>query len=365
MNKKTDVSQAPKPPKASSKLHYPFGKLTQEGELVELFDGIFIIRMPLHIGIAYINLYVLEDDDGWFLIDTGLPNEPTQSYWHKVLPSLISRKPVKGIICTHFHYDHAGLAQFLVELCQAPLYMTYGEYYFLRSVAVEDKHSRVSAQSRFMAEHGAPQEEVTVIAEANLKDPFVEFVPERFIRLQDQQVFEIGARQWEIKIGSGHSPEHACLFSAGPEHILISGDQLLPQISSNIFVHDTEPMANPLAEWFTALDWLKELPLTTHCLPAHGNPFQGVADRVDELEQHHQRALRTILDNARYEHQFTAHDAMRWLFPNIHRPVDLILALSEMIAHCNYLCESGQLVRISTESGIYFCKPETNTSSLY
>ena len=308
-------------------------------------------------------MYVLEDHDGWFIVDTGLPNEATKSYWQEITQLLLCKKPIKGIICTHFHYDHAGLAQFLADLCSAPVYMTYGEYYLLRSIAVEDKTKRIKSQIDFLATHGMSEDELALISDANMKDPFIEFVPEQFIRLCNKQVLKIGNREWEVKVGSGHSPEHACLLSIGAESILLSGDQLLPKISSNIFVNDTEPMANPLAEWFTSLSWLRELPSDTYCLPAHGRPFKGISYRVDELKRHHQRTLNTIIDNANNIHFFTAYEAMRWLFPKIHRPVDLILALSEIIAHCNYLCETHQLLRAHSESGIKFCKPEFKTSS--
>ena len=72
-------------------------------------------------------------------------------------------------------------------------------------------------------------------------------------RLQDNQILRIGETDWQIIVGSGHSPEHACLYSSALK-VLISGDQILPIITSNVSVHPTEPNANPLKNWMESHD---------------------------------------------------------------------------------------------------------------
>lgn len=326
-------------------LTYPLGTLQGEGTPFRLADGVYVVRMPLHIGIAYINVYLLEDTDGWYIVDTGLPNDATRRHWHSLANEWFAGTVVKGIVCTHYHYDHAGLAGFLADLFSAPVYMTFGEYYLLRSAAVESTTERVTAQVAFFAAHGTPKDEQDKMAQANLNDPYTQFVPTHFSRLQHGDVWHIGSRQWRIVIGRGHSPEHACLFSDDERPILISGDQLLPEISSNIFVQDTEPNANPLLAWGESLTALHQLPTDTLVCPAHGHPFEGIQLRVQQLRAHHRKTLQRICERAGKVKRFTAYEAMRWLFPKIHRPVDLMLALSETIAHINYLSRTGELVR--------------------
>jgi hypothetical protein len=78
-------------------------------------------------------------------------------------------------------------------------------------------------------------------------------LPDSFRRLVDRDTITIGGRYWQVIVGRGHSPEHASLYCPGLK-LLISGDQVLPRISSNVSVFPTEPAANPLLH---ALDWIE------------------------------------------------------------------------------------------------------------
>src|SRR3569833_475455 len=101
-------------------------------------------------------------------------------------------------------------------------------------------------------------------------------LPDSYHRLSDGASVDIGGRSWRVVVGTGHSPEHACLYC--PElKLLISGDQILPRISSNVSVFPTEPEANPLSEWLTSLARLKrEIPDDVLVLPAHNECFRGL-----------------------------------------------------------------------------------------
>ncbi|WP_439955514.1 hypothetical protein, partial [Klebsiella pneumoniae] len=73
---------------------------------------------------------------------------------------------------------------------------------------------------------------------------------------------------------------------------LISGDQVLPKISSNVSVFPTEPDGDPLTDWLNSLAKVKrEVPDDVLVLPAHNEPFRGLHARLDHLARGHERGL--------------------------------------------------------------------------
>lgn len=329
-----------------AELLFPMTDVIEEGVPRLIAPDVYLVKMPLKMALSHINVYLLKDSDGWYIIDSGLPNEATKNYWRALAAGFLVGKTVKGIICTHFHYDHAGLAPFLAELFQAPVWMTLGEYYTLRSLAVEDRDHRIAAQSEFLKNQGMPSDIVSKVADYCAADPFVSFVPREFRRLHEGLTFKIGIRTWTVKIGRGHSPEHACLYSIDEQPLLIAGDQVLPDISSNVFVADTEPEADSLTDWLTSLLALKTLPADILVLPSHGQVFKHLHARVNQLVAHHQRMLDTLLLHANLVSSFNAYQAMCWMFPYIKSGVDIMLAQSETLAHLNYLCTNNKIKRV-------------------
>ena len=102
-------------------------------------------------------------------------------------------------------------------------------------------------------------------------------------RLRDGETLQIGKHAWQVIVGRGHSPEHACLYCPALK-LLISGDQVLPRISSNVSVYPTEPDADPMADWLASLDKLQALvPDDVLVLPSHNECFRGLHARIDAL----------------------------------------------------------------------------------
>ncbi|WP_341649248.1 MBL fold metallo-hydrolase [Thauera humireducens] len=132
-----DIVQSPAEAAASGKerIAFPFAPPQPDGELVELAQGIFWARMPMPMQLDHINVYLLRDGDGWFIVDTGLNLPASRTLWESIVERHFEGLPLKGVICTHFHYDHAGLSAWLTERFEAPLYMTHGEYFTMRTLA--------------------------------------------------------------------------------------------------------------------------------------------------------------------------------------------------------------------------------------
>jgi len=110
--------------------------------------------MPLEGGLDHINLYLLEDDDGWFVVDTGWNDDRTERLWNGIFEAHLSDKPVKGVICTHFHPDHIGQARMITDLFRCPLYMTFKEFYQALSFSGASRRNQSWQAEEFYARAG-------------------------------------------------------------------------------------------------------------------------------------------------------------------------------------------------------------------
>ncbi len=323
-------------------LEFPLVPPQADGSVVEIADGLLWIRMPMPMALDHINVYLIEDSDGWFILDTGLNTRTTRRLWQQIIEQHGKGKSVKGVICTHFHYDHSGLASWLTETFDVPLYMTHGEFYILKAISSNMSALGDAHQMAFYHQTGTPLEEVEAMIEGCRKDPFMQDSPPSFNRLREGDVLTIGKRNWRVVIGEGHSPEHACLYSE-QDKILLAGDQLLPHISSNVLISELEPQGKQLENWLNSLNKLQTLDSKTLVLPAHGPVFKNLHLRAQQLIQHHQEQLDLLRTLASQHKEFTAYQALKCLFNRPLSPVESMMALGETLAHLNWLEDNGDL----------------------
>jgi glyoxylase-like metal-dependent hydrolase (beta-lactamase superfamily II) len=113
-------------------IEYPFAEPPAPGATLEVAPGLHWLRMPLPFELDHINLWLLEDqhegEPAWTLIDTGLGDEATREIWQQLLGARLRDRPLKRVLVTHYHPDHAGSAAWLCERLDARLWMTRGEY---------------------------------------------------------------------------------------------------------------------------------------------------------------------------------------------------------------------------------------------
>ena len=334
-------------------VEYLFEGVPEPGALCEVAPGVQWLRMPLPMDLDHINLYLLEDTDGWWIVDTGIALGPTQSLWEQVFEQHLGDKPVKAVLSTHYHPDHTGMAGWLCERWRAPFFMTEGEYFtgLAYSRTTREHYSWTVEQS--MRRVGFAPEYI-----ASEKDNYGGFgsiikpMPTTFRRLRDGSTLSIGGHDWQVLVGRGHSPEHACLYSSS-RGILISGDQVIPRITSNISVSSSEPEGNPLRDWFQSLErFLDVLPADTRVLPAHNAPFTGLHDRLRYLIDHHEDHL-LALEEACVGHARSVIELVPVLFDRKLEGPNLSLAVGECLAHVNYLYHRGQVERSEDGQGCY------------
>lgn len=325
-------------------LNYPYGrKPPAPGELVQIAPRLHWLAMPLPFSLKFINLWLADDGDAWTVIDTGMPLEDTKAAWRSIFETELGGRPVRRIIVTHMHPDHVGNAGWISrKFPGSELWMSRLEYITCRMLVADTGREAPQAGIDFYHRAGWNADRID-----RYKARFGGFgrgvsrMPDAYRRLEEGQDFEMAGERWRVIIGRGHSPEHACLYCEAL-NIVISGDQILPRISSNVSVFPTEPGANPLAEWLESCERLRaQLPEDVLVLPAHNEPFLGAHKRLTHLIDGHETAL-TRLQQRLTEAPRRVIDTFPALFGRNIGEDDLSMATGEALAHLNLLMARGE-----------------------
>jgi glyoxylase-like metal-dependent hydrolase (beta-lactamase superfamily II) len=335
-------------------LTYPFAGPPPEGESMEVAPGVRWIRLPLPYQLDHINVWALDDGPGWAIVDTGSRTDATARVWRTLFANSRDQRPITRVFVTHLHPDHVGMAGWLTRRFGVRLWMTRLEYLMCR-VLVSDS-GREAPEDGTLFYHRAGWSDAAVETYRVRFGSFgthIHQLPDSFVRLYDGQELRIGTHTWRVIVGTGHSPEHACLYCPDLK-VLIAGDQILPRISSNVSVYPIEPEANPMADWLASLDKLKrDVPDDVLVLPAHNECFRGLHARIDALQRGQAHALerlrRALVQPRRAVDVFTSLFARRVTEDDVHL---LSMATGESLACLNYLVHRGEAVRTRDEHGV-------------
>ncbi|HEY4067227.1 MAG TPA: MBL fold metallo-hydrolase [Burkholderiaceae bacterium] len=348
-------------------LTYPFDTPPARGETLEIAPGILWIRMPLPFRLDHINLWALADGDGWTIVDTGVRNEESLATWRALFSRFADAGPVRRVIVTHMHPDHVGLAGWLTRKFDCRLWMTRLEYLHCRTL-LADTGREAPADALAFYRRAGWSEAATESYKARFGDfgKLIYALPDSYRRIRDGEVLRIGTHEWRVVVGSGHCPEHACLYCEELK-LLISGDQILPRISSNVSVHPMEPDANPMAEWLASLDKIeREVPDDVLVLPAHNDAFRGLHARIKRLRDGQHEAFERLRARLQEGPQ-RAVDVFAALF---HRPIGeanvalLGMATGESTACLNYLTASGEAQRTLDAEGVAWYRSSASRAEL-
>jgi len=359
-------------------LHYPFGdSLPAPGTTLDVAPGVRWLRMGLPFALDHVNLWLLRDHDedgrdGWSIVDCGIDNAATRAHWEQIFQHELQGLPVLRVICTHMHPDHLGLAHWLCERwstggCLAASVATQEDCRLW--ISSTDWHAgHLASQATtgfggegtalFFARHGLT--DVDTLAQVRRRGNYyanlVPQVPARFRRLMDGMVLRIGSRDWTCISGYGHAPEHIALHCADihgdtaagvdiascPASVLISGDMVLPRISTNVSVYDAEPEANPLPLYLNSIARLLALPVDTRVLPSHGKPFSGLHERIEQLTTHHDVRFADVL-TACAQGPKSAAELLQVIFRRMLDLHQTTFAMGEAVAHLHALASMGRL----------------------
>jgi glyoxylase-like metal-dependent hydrolase (beta-lactamase superfamily II) len=339
-------------------LHYPLGdRLPALGEALAVAPGLRWLRMGLPFALDHINLWLLRDRDeqgreGWAIVDCGIDNPATRAAWEQVFATGLDGLPVLRVIVTHMHPDHIGLAHWLCARWQCRLWISATDWHTARGAIQRETGFGGDAAARFYRRHGLVDE--GALAQLRQRgNHFASLVPElpaQYRRLMDGMPLRIADGTWRCIVGYGHAPEHIALFHAEAD-VLISGDMVLPRISTNVSVIDIEPEADPLPLYLDSVARLRSLPAATLVLPSHGKPFTGLHARIDQLHAHHVTHFGDI-EQACSQAPQSAADLLPVLF---RRPLDLhqtTFAMGEAVAHLHALQGRGRLRPVEGADGV-------------
>ncbi|WP_233235973.1 MBL fold metallo-hydrolase [Bordetella sp. LUAb4] len=339
------------------KLTYPWGDvLPQPGQALDVAQGVRWIRMPLPFALDHINLWLLRDEidgrAGWTVVDCGVSRDNVKALWEQVFESALDGLPVLRVLVTHMHPDHIGLADWLCRRWNAPLWMTMTDYALacLWSRSHGSGAGGEAAVAHF-SRHGMtdPASLDKLRERVGYYPNLVPSVPESFTRILHGDQVRIGGRDWRVIVGYGHAPEHAS-FYCEQIGVVISGDMVLPRISTNVSVFDHEPDADPLRRYLESLDGYEDVPEETLVLPSHDRPFKGLHERIAQQRRHHADRLAEVLQ-ACVQPCSTA-DILPIMFKRALDLHQMTFAMGEALAHLHMLHYQGKLSRRTDDDGI-------------
>ncbi|PBI84591.1 Hydroxyacylglutathione hydrolase [Variovorax boronicumulans] len=339
---------------AKGKLVYPFTELPPRGKSIEVADGVHWIRMPLPYSLDHINLWALDDGDGWAVVDTGVRTEETVAVWRELFANSPDTRGLTRVFVTHMHPDHVGMAGWLTRKFGVRLWMTRSEYLMCRVMVSDTGREAPDDAIAFYRRAGWGEAAIeTYRTRFGNFGKHIHPLPDSFRRLRDGEVLRIGAHDWRVVTGNGHSPEHACLYCPDLK-VLISGDQILPRISSNVSVSPVEPDADPMADWLASLAKLKrEVPDDVLVLPSHNECFRGLHARIDRLQHGQERSLDRLRNALKTPKR--AVDVFTSLFARSIAESDVPLlgmATGESLACLNYLRHRGEIACDIADDGV-------------
>jgi glyoxylase-like metal-dependent hydrolase (beta-lactamase superfamily II) len=341
------------PDGAHGPIRHPWEEPPAEGAAHQVAEGVLWLRLPLPMALDHVNVFALDDGDGWTLVDTGLNSRRTRAALEAAMAGPLGGRPVRRVLVTHHHPDHVGLAGWLQSVHGAELLMPRTGWLFARMLTLDVQEVPAPESLTFWRRAGMDAE---TMATRTAERPFnfadiVWPMPLGFTRIAEGCVLRAGGRTWDVRMGDGHAPEHATLWSRD-DGLVIGGDQLLPSISANIGVYATEPGADPLTDWIASCARLavhaREDQLV---LPGHKLPYTGLPARLEQMVENHHGALARL--RLHLAEPRTAVECFAPLFKRRIGPAEYGLALVEAVAHLNHLHRAGETERTERADGAW------------
>ncbi len=327
----------------------PIATPPEEGQAIELAEGVLWMRLPLPMALDHVNVYALDEGDGWTIVDTGLDTRRGRQIWQALRDGPLGGRPVRQVIGTHHHPDHIGLAGWFMATDEAHLLMSRTAWLMARMLLLDRQDRPPPETLAFWRRAGMPAD---IVARRAGQAPYnsadvVHPLPLGFIRLSEGQRIRFGGRSWRVALGDGHAPRHATFWSLD-DALVIGGDQLLPSISPNLGVYPTEPDADPVADWLESCVRLSGLARDDQLvLPGHKLPFTGLPTRMRQLIDNHHSAL-DRLETALSRGPRSAVECFDVLFKRRIAEAEFGLALVEAVAHVNHLRHQGRVRAVAT-----------------
>jgi glyoxylase-like metal-dependent hydrolase (beta-lactamase superfamily II) len=334
---------------APRRLHFLDIEPPQQGQAIEVAPGVRWCRIPLPIDLNHINVWLIDHEDGCVLVDTGMASPVGEAAWEAMDAEVFAQTPLRAVFVTHIHPDHIGLARWLQQRHGVPVWMSKRTHEQVQAFMASDTSTGVAEAERFFTAHGIADRSMLPSLSPARFARMTSGLPEVAKHVADGEKLRWGATEWTALETNGHAEGHLCLYSAA-YGALISGDQVLPTISSNIGFTWRSQDANPLHSFLTSLQRLHSLPGDTLVLPSHGLPFRGLQSRIDDLSRHHHEQLDSV-QRACHDGK-TALEILPVMFRRKLQGMHFFLAMAEALAHLEYLVNQSRLQRVTDAAGV-------------
>jgi len=338
-------------PSHPSSLTFPFAAPPAPGTLIDIAPGIRWLRLPLPYRLDHVNIYLIENEDGWTTFDTGLGTDACRQAWETALAGPLEGQRLKSVIVSHFHPDHVGLAGWLCEHHEVELTMPRPEY--LHSVLLQFAPADYGEEvfRPFYRRHGLSAEATEIVLSRGHEYlRRTTGVPASYHRIKHGDTLTIGSRDFQVQTGGGHSLEQAMLYRP-QEQLFIAADQVIARISPNVSVHPMEPSLDALGIYLASLQAIRNsIAPDVLVLPGHGLPFYGLHERIEELIAHHAARCAEIAAACK-DAPLTVAEIVPVLFTRTLDAHQTGFAFGEVLAHVNHMLGRGEL-RLETDAGV-------------
>lgn len=332
----------------------PWTEPPAAGRAIEVAPGLLWLRLPLPMRLDHVNCYALDDGDGWTILDTGFDTPEARAQWQAILAGPLAGRPVRRVVVSHHHPDHIGLAGWF-QAKGAELVTTRTAWLLARMLVLDVQPVPVPETLAYWRAAGMPP---AMLAERATERPFnfadrVHPLPLGYTRIAEGGTIRMGGRDWDIRCGDGHAPEHATFWSRDDD-LVLGGDQLLPSISANLGVHATEPAADPVADWLASCARFATLAEDRHLvLPGHKLPFSGLPVRLRQMAENHHGALARLAAHLAQSGPLSAAQCFVPVFGREITGPAWGMALVEAVAHLNHLWHAGAVRRETSPEGVW------------
>lgn len=330
------------------------------GEPVAVADRVYRLSLPMRANPGHVNSYLLEDDGGLVIVDTGNYSDDTRAAWEAVLAGPLAARGVQSILLTHAHPDHAGNAQWLAEKTGAAIHLPDAEHDALHRLW-RGSIKNGEEVTAFFRRWGIPEDQCyNILGMLKFFRYGCPALEGETRTLANGQRLQLAGRDWRVVYGYGHTPANAALLA--DDGLLLSGDHVLPTIYPNISVW-WGWCDDPLRAYLDSLREFRQLPAQL-VLPSHGPLFNDLPGRIEEIRAFHRRRLARTLAFCRGEPR-TAFESIAAVMNKPAASPVIALIVGQVLAALAYLESSGLVEPVDDHPLRFRARPGADVSALF
>ena len=310
------------------------------GELTQIASDLYWAHFELPFRLNHVNLFLMDTPKGILILDAGLKSDHSEEHWEALISGPLKSKKFAGLLITHYHPDHIGMAGWLQNKLDIKCYTSEKELFTAKTFRSmpDDEYAKIFRNVFVRA--GMSEEDIRA------KGPATRLYKNRVYELPEFEIIKSGHEiesndgKWLARTDSGHSPEHISLLD-NKRQLYLSGDFLLPRISPNISDNFFDPLDDRLVEYFKYLNDIQTIGSETKVFPCHDWPFKDGSERAKNLIKHHNHRLKLILDELK-NRSITIMDSIEIIFDRKIGDEQMHFAIGEARAHLIHLDVTGQ-----------------------